>query len=146
MRWIASLAVIGALAIVRANGAEETSARFYVQLVRSANNHEALPPGVRPIGAKLKEKFGSPFKAGNYWETKREEVVVRPGHATKVALSPERSVEIGISGNRRTVTTYYNGRATERRSGPKGDGMTLIGDNRGGALWFVVVRKDRPGS
>ena len=145
MKSIAILTIIGALIIVRADGADAEATRFYIQLVRAGSSNEALPSGVRPVGMKLKEKFGAAFKAGNYWEAKREEVTVKPGRPTRVALSRERSVQIEVSGNRRTVTEYYKGRAVERRSGPRGDGMTLIGDNRGGGLSFVVVRRDRPG-
>jgi hypothetical protein len=146
MKWIARVAIMGALMAVLVNAAEAETSRFFVQLIHSGNGSEALPAGVRRVGARLKERLGGAFKARDYWEMKREEVLVSPGRAATVALSPERSVQIRISAERRTVTAYYRGRAVEHRSGPRGDGITLIGDNRGGGLWFVVVRRDKPGS
>jgi hypothetical protein len=146
MKLIWPLIMTATLAINLASAADAGATHFYVQLVRGTDKTESLPKGTRQLGPKLKQELGQAFKAQNYWEANRQEVLVTSGRPAHVSLGSDRSVQIDISGNRRTVTAYYKGRATERRSGPRGDGITLIGDNRGGGLWFVVVRRDRPGN
>jgi hypothetical protein len=62
-------------------------------------------------------------------------------------LDGTHEVEISLTDRKRTVTTLVKGRAIDRAQIPRGEAMTLIGTGQEkDGVWFVVVRRDKPGS
>jgi len=145
MMRVASVAVV--LFVAFCLQAEPPAAHYYVQLILATDS--TAPPSARAklAGPKLSRRLDQMLKAKTLWEMRRREVMVHPGHVAKVSLSTHRDVEIEVSGSKRVVTTFYKGRAITRQTIPRGGGMTVIGDcGAQDRLWFVVVRRDEPGS
>src|SRR4051812_12281603 len=137
------LAIVCMLALPAAAATEAT--RFYIQLIRATDDTNSPAPGAIRIGPKLSDKFHAVFHGKTYWEVKREEVLVSPAKPAKVSLNANRTVLIEVTDDKRTVTTYYKGDVTDRTTAPRGEGMTMIGDNHGkNTCCFIVVRRDKP--
>ncbi len=127
---------------------ESATTRFYVQLVRGTDESQPPASGCRRVGPKLAEQFQAVFRLKHYWEIDQKEIAVAPGKVNRVQLSPERIVEIDLSEPEKRKVTVLQGRTVlDRMIRPTGEAMTLIGGKRDGqSIWFVVVRRDRPGS
>jgi hypothetical protein len=87
------------------------------------------------------------FKWKNYWELNRQQVAVIPGGALRVKLGNGREAEIDLRNpKQRRVAAFQNGQLVERTISPAGEAMTIIGGNHDGkSMWFIVVRRDKPG-
>jgi len=145
MKRVASMAVV--LFVAFCVQAEPPTARYYVQLILATDSTAAPSAGAKLAGPKLSRRLREVLRPQTFWEMQRREVVVHPGRTAKVSLSTHRDVKIEVSDSKRIVTTVYKGRAVARETAPRGGCMSVIGDcGGGGRLWFIVVRRDKPGS
>jgi hypothetical protein len=119
---------------------------FYLQLIRGSDQNTPPTPDAKPIGPKLAERLYSVFKWKNYWELKRDSVVVRQGQRIRKRMSPEREVEIELLDSQKMcVRNYVNGRLTRSRYQPAADAFYVAGGDKGeDQSWFIVVRRERP--
>jgi hypothetical protein len=87
------------------------------------------------------------FKCKGYWEMSRQQVALVPGRAARVQLGNGREVEIDLRNPKeRRVAAFQNGQLVDRTINAAGEAMTIIGGNRDGkSVWFIVVRRDKPG-
>jgi hypothetical protein len=126
--------------------AQDRGVPFYLQLVRG--NDEDSPPtqGSKPVGPKLAEKLQTVFKWKNYWELKRDLVVVQCGQKIRKPLSAERQVEIELlDKNTVKVRIYLNGHLSRCRTQPSKGAFLIAGGDKGQSeSWFVIVRRDEP--
>ena len=143
---IAALALLGAAALAIYK-AEEAPITYYVQLLRGGNTDVPPVAGSKSIGSKLSKALRPVFSWTNYWEISRRQVRLSPGKKTKVRLSSMREVEINLTDpGIRQVTAFQDGKSLIKASQPTGDTMTIFGgEHEKGGIWFVVVRRDKPG-
>ena len=127
--------------------AGEGAITFYVQLVRGTETTQPPVPGCKPVGPKLAGTFRPVFKWKSYWEMNRQQVALGPGQTTRVRLGNGREAEIDLRNpKQRKVAAFQNGQLVDRTISPPGETMTIIGGNRDGkSVWFIVVRRDKPG-
>jgi len=145
VKRVVSVAVVLLVALCLRAG--PSAAPYYVQLIVATDSKMPPLPGAKPAGPKVARKCNLSLRPKTFWEVRCREVVVHPGAKVKVSLSKRREIEIEVSGEKRTVTTFYDGRAVMRATEPRRKGMTVIGDGgEEGRLWFIVVRRDKPGS
>jgi hypothetical protein len=126
--------------------ANDVGLTFYVQLVRGGDQDTPPVPDAKPIGRKLSQQLRSVFKWKNYWELKRDSIVVRQGQKARRRMSPEREVEIELLGSQRVAARIYaNGKLTRSRRQPAEAAFFVAGGAEGeNQSWFIVVRRDRP--
>jgi hypothetical protein len=127
--------------------AEEGATTFYVQLVRGTETTQPPAPGCKQVGPRLAGTFRPVFKWKSYWEMNRQQVVLVPGRTARVRLGNGREAEIDLRNPKeRRVAAFQNGQLVDRTITPPGEAMTIIGGNRDGkSVWFIVVRRDKPG-
>ena len=127
--------------------AEQGATTFYVQLVRGTEANKPPVPGCKQVGPRLAGTFCPVLKWKNYWELNRQQVAVVPGRAMRIKLGNGREAEIDLRNpKQRRVAAFQNGRLVERTISPTGEAMTIIGGNNDGkSMWFIVVRRDKPG-
>ena len=127
--------------------AEEGAATFYVQLIRGTDTEQPPMLGSKCVGPKLAKTFGPVFRCKGFWEINRQQVAVPPGKAKRVQLGNGREAEIDLRNpKQRRVAAFQNGQLVERTISPAGEAMTIIGGNHDGkSMWFIVVRRDKPG-
>lgn len=147
LRILMTLAV-SSLLVTSVATAEEGGTSYYVQLVRGTDADHSPQAGSQRIGPKLARRFQEVFKWKNYWEICQRKIEVVPGRTGKISLINGREVHIDLTKpGKRTVTTFQNGKLVERATGPADESMTLIGGvGDQASVWFVVVRRDKPGS
>ena len=77
----------------------------------------------------------------------RQQVALVPGQTSRVRLGNGREAEIDLANPKeRRVTAFQDGKLVDRTISPAGESMTIIGGNRDGkSMWFIVVRRDKPG-
>ena len=70
-----------------------------------------------------------------------------PGQTARVRLGNGREAEIDLRNpQERRVAAFQNGQLVDRTISPPGEAMTIIGGNRDGkSVWFIVVRRGKPG-
>ncbi len=144
---IVSILAVAAVALTGVAKAEESVIPYYVQLLRGTDSGLPPEPGSRQVGPRLAGKLQGVFKWKHYWELCQRKVEVLPGRKVRVRLANEREVEIDRTlPDKRTVTAFQNGQLVDRTVGPVGESMTLIGgDHDQASVWFIVVRRDKPG-
>ena len=119
---------------------------LYLQLVRGSDQDTAPTPDARPIELKLSNRLHSVLKWKNYWELKRDFIVVSQGQKLRRRLSPEREVEIEfLDPQQLAARIYVNGKLTQCRKQPAKAAFYVAGGDQGAdQSWFIVVREDRP--
>ena len=147
MRCSVVILVILACALAGGARAGQGATTFYVQLIRGTETMQPPVPGCKQVGPRLAETFRPVFKWKSYWEITRQQVALVPGQATRVRLGNGREAEIALRNPKeRSVAAFQNGQLVERTISPTGEAMTIIGGNRDGkSVWFIVVRRDKPG-
>lgn len=136
------------LALDAEAGAGQKSTTFYVQLIRGTDTERPPVRGCKCVGPRLSNTFSPVFRCKGYWEINRQQVALAPGQKARVRLGREREAEIDLSQPReRRVATFQNGQLVDRTISPAGDAMTIIGGKRDAkSVWFIVVRRDKPGT
>jgi hypothetical protein len=148
MRYFLSIVVLFVLAFPGVADAGDGAITYYVQLIRGTDSDQPPQAESGKVGSKLSQKLCCPFKWKHYWEICQRQVKVLPGQTVKVDLSNNRAAEIGLTKQgQRTVAAFLNAKLLARTSVPASDGMTVIGGDRDErSAWFIVVRRDKPGS
>ena len=143
--WI-FIALLVVLVLALAVRPQAETITFYVQLVRGCDGDTPPEPNSRKVGPRIIEKVRGPLRWEGYWEIDRQEVLLVPGHATKVRLAKKFLVGIDLTDqHHRKVTASQNGRVIAKLCVPREGAMTVIGGNRDEqSSWFIVVRRDRP--
>jgi hypothetical protein len=144
---VVRIIAVSVFALAGVAESQERPITYYVQLVRGTDSDQPPQAGSKLVGAKLVEKFHSVFKWKHYWEINQRKVELEPGRTVRVDLGHRREVEIDLRArDQRTVAAFENGKLVDRTIGPTGETMTLIGGNRDQkSVWFIVVRRDKPG-
>jgi len=147
MRRSVVILVVLACALAAEASAGQGATTFYVQLVRGTEANQPPVPGCKQVGPRLAGTFRPVFKWKGYWEMSRQQVAVVPGQAARVRLGNGREAEIDLRNPKeRRVTAFQNGQLVDRTISPTGEAMTIIGGNHDGkSVWFIVVRRDKPG-
>jgi|ERR1035441_1544700 hypothetical protein len=147
MRRSVAILFILACALAGETRAGQGVTTYYVQLVRGTETTQPPVPGCKQVGPKLAATFRPVFKWKSYWELNRQQVALGPGQTTRVRLGNGREAEIDLRNPKeRRVAAFQNGQLVDRTISPPGEAMTIIGGNRDGkSVWFVVVRRDKPG-
>ena len=145
-RSVVILVLLTCMLIGKATAGQGATA-FYVQLVRGTEANRPPVPGCKQVGPRLAGTFCPVFKWKSYWEMNWQQVAVAPGRAMRVRLGNGREAEIDLRNpKQRRVAAFQNGKLLERTISPEGGAMTIIGGNRDGkSMWFIVVRRDKPG-
>jgi hypothetical protein len=147
MSRILIMIAVSAFVVVAVARAGDGAITYYVQLIRGTDSEQPPQQGSKHVGAKLARQFNRAFKLKNYWEINQRTAEVKRGRSARLLLSNGREVEIDLRAqNKRTVAAFQNGILVDRTVVPVGEAMTLIGGNRDQqSVWFIVVRRDKPG-
>ena len=129
-----------------AKAGEASTLTLYLQLVRGSNATNPPTPEAKLIGPKLSARLHGIFEWTNYWEIKRDSVVLKSGDKTRKRMSAEREVEIELlNTHEMTVRTYCGGKTVcESRQSLENRFFITGGDKEGGQSWFIVMRRDPP--
>ncbi len=148
MRCVVSICFIGAVVLASVGIAEGGSTKYYVQLVHGTDSEQPPQPGSRPIGAKLASTLAGPLKWKHYWEVCQKQASVIVGGTMTVRLSNGREVQIDLTKpGKRAVTAFQSGKVVDRTIVPEGEALSVIGGDRDQkSAWFIVVRRDKPGT
>ena len=148
MRRLMVILMLTAVALADETRAAAQATTFYVQLVRGTESEQPPVPRCKSVGRKLAQTFGPVFKCRGYWEIERQQIVVSPGQMARVQLGNGRAAEIDLRNPKeRKVAAFEDGRLVDRTTMPKSEGMTIIGGKRQDkSVWFIVVRRDKPGN
>ncbi len=148
MRFLVGALAFSLFAFTGAARAADQAKQYYVQLIRGTDSDRPPQAGARNVGPKLSETLRCALKWTNYWEICQREVEVLPGRTTRVRLNSDREVEIDLrKPGTRTVAAFQSGQLVDRTSTPLGEAMSVIGAKRDEkSVWFIVVRRDKPGS
>ena len=146
MKTLVCIGLLALAALPLVFGADTEKVTYYVQLIRGNNDDKPPVPQAKRIGPKLSKKLCPVFKWESYWEISRQQIELGRGQKAKVKLSREREVVIDLSdAAKRKVIVYSEGKEVSRISRPVGEGMTVVGGDRGhDSVWFIVVRRDKP--
>jgi len=147
MRLGVVILVMLACALASEASAAQGATTFYVQLIHGTDTAQPPLPGCKCVGPRLAGTFRPVFKCKGYWEMSRQQVALVPGRAARVQLGNGREVEIDLRNPKeRRVAAFQNGQLVDRTINAAGEAMTIIGGNRDGkSVWFIVVRRDKPG-
>jgi hypothetical protein len=147
MRRSVVILVMLACALAGEARAGQGATTFYVQLVRGTETTRPPMPGCKQVGPRLAGTFRPVFKWKGYWEMNRQQVAVVPGQTARVRLGNGREAEIDLRNpKQRRVAAFQDGQLVDRTISPPGEAMTIIGGNRDAkSVWFIVVRRDKPG-
>jgi hypothetical protein len=118
-----------------------------MQLIRGTDSDTPPTPEARPAGRELRRRLQM-FRWKNYWEIKRQTVVIPSGGKSRCRMTSERDVEIGLPDKREMVVCIYlNGKLTRRRTQAIETAFYITGgdtDSDAAQSWFIVVRRDQP--
>lgn len=139
--------ILAALTIDPAGSVQKGSgSTYFVQLIHGTNAEKAQNAGWKPVDPKVSRVLSTIFTWGNYWEVKREAVVVTAGRVSNVKVTADRNLEIKLLKNGQTELRLYRANVLKRIIKTSGDSNLSIlgGDSAGKNGWFIVVRRDRP--
>ncbi len=148
MRLLISICFVCAVALASFGNGEGGSTKYYVQLVHGTDSNQPPQAGSKRIGAKVAATLAGPLKWKHYWEVCPKEVAVTPGRTTTVPLNNGREVQIDFTKQgKRAVTAIEGGKVVDRTIVPEGEALSVIGGDRDQkSAWFIVVRRDKPGT
>jgi hypothetical protein len=123
-----------------AQGAER---KLEAQLLWATDDAKSPDPNHKPVDADLNRKLKSiPLKYKHYFEVKRQTFGITDKTYTKVEMSKQCYIEVKDKGETRvTVKLYGEGKFVKRLDSalPKGETVTIAGDDKNGTAWLVVV-------
>lgn len=132
-----------------ANAADKAKPVIYsVQLISATEENRPPVPGSKPVDPKLDKCLHAAFKFKNFWEINRQNVPIVAGKKAITRLTSERQVEIDLTEpGKRKVTAFDRGKSFFREVRPLGRAATIIGgDHDSQSVWFIIVRRNEPGS
>jgi hypothetical protein len=138
--WVLTLALLGWVALPQSQAAER---KLEAQLLWATDDAKSPDPHHKPVDPVLDKKLKSiPLKYKSYFEVKRQVFVINDKDYSKVEMSKHCYIEVKDKGeNRVTVKLYGEGKFVKRLDGPlpKGETVTIAGDDKNGTAWLVVV-------
>jgi hypothetical protein len=148
VRQIVLLLVIVLLGPAAARSAEVSTFSFYVQLVRGSDADTPPSPDAVRVGVEVGRRLHGVFRWKNYWEMKRQHVLLSEGKTVRAQMSPHLDVEISVPGNQEMVVCIYaDGKLIRQRHQAVQTRFYITGgDNDDAQSWFIVVRRDEPGA
>lgn len=125
---------------------EGSSVTYCIQLLHGTNDSKAQNPSWKAVGPKLSQVFSPVFKWKQYWEVKREKVIVTGGKVSRVKITTDRDLEIELMKNGQTELRLYRSGELKRKMRTSGESELSIlgGDTATKDGWFLVVRRDKP--
>jgi hypothetical protein len=142
------LSLLLASILTNHSAARQPGVKFYLQLVLASDGSSSRPHDAKPVGPKLSEKLSSVFKWKNYWELRRDSMVVRQGEKVRKSMSPEHAVELELLDPEKVgIRIFLNGELARTRTQPVKNAFCVTGGRHikdQSLSWFVVVRTDEP--
>ena len=140
------LLLLTGLGYLTVQAGEAQKVTFHIQLIRGSDSEKPEDPAWKPVGVKLGKNLRGVFRWKNYWEVKREAVMLSKDKAARLRLTQEHEVEVKLLDPPNTrIRLYQNGELIRCSHQPIGEHMSILGgESRAGECWFVVVRRDKP--
>jgi hypothetical protein len=133
-------ATIG-LALATASAGER---KMEARLIWGTNGDKSPEPSHKPLEGDLAKKLNEmPLKWKNYFEVTRKVFVVNDKAYTNIVMSKKCTIEVKDKGNNNvTVKLYGEGTQVNRidKPLPKGEVITIGGDDKGKNAWLITVR------
>jgi hypothetical protein len=141
-RMVCLLALAMGVVAVQPN-ARAAERKLEAQLLWATDDAKSPDPNHKPVDGDLSRKLKSiPLKYKHYFEVKRQAFDINDKAYTKVEMSKQCYIEVKDKGESRvTVKLYGEGRFVKRLDSalPKGETVTIAGDDKNGTAWLVVV-------
>jgi hypothetical protein len=138
--WLLAVALTGWVVLPDIQAAER---KLEAQLLWATDDAKSPDPHHKPVDPVLDKKLKSiPLKYKNYFEVRRQTFVITDKDYSKVEMSKQCYIEVKDKGeNRVTVKLYGEGKLVKRLDSPlpKGETVTIAGDDKNGTAWLVVV-------
>lgn len=138
--WVASFTLVFCVLCMTAQAAER---KLEARLVWASDADKSPDPSHKPLEGDLAKKLKAmPLKYKNYFEVKRLGFAINDKTYVKVEMSKQCYIEVKDKGeNRVTVKLYGEGKMVKRVDSPlpKGETVTIAGDDKDGTAWLVMV-------
>ncbi|MGH7969654.1 MAG: hypothetical protein ACREIC_13100 [Limisphaerales bacterium] len=124
----------------------DTSATYYIQLIRGSDTDAQPTASAKLVGQKLQKRLQCVFSWKKYWEMQREAVVVPRGQTVRERMDAERTIELeSLDPNNVAVRIFSGGHLVRSRRQPAANAFCIAGACAGDhQCWFIVVRRDKP--
>ena len=136
---------VAAIALTLGLGAASAAERrIEARLIWGTNGDKSPEPSHKPLEGDLAKKLNEmPLKWKNYFEVNRQVFAINDRVYTNVLMSKKCTIEVKDKGNNNiTVKLYGEGKQVNRidKPLPKGEVITIGGDDKGNNAWFITVR------
>jgi hypothetical protein len=131
------------LAVPAAHAGDAKETKLEVLLVWGTNDEKSPDPEHKPLDPKLASKLKM-FKWKNYFLVCDKTVAIPFQGNKKVKLSDRAEVEIKDKENSKfEISLYGKGKLvqTTTKAVPKGDVLTIAGDDKNDCAWFILIRQ-----
>lgn len=134
--------VLAFFALTGLAGAAER--KMEARLIWGTNEEKSPDPKHRPLDGDLSKKLRQmPLKWKNFFEVNRQVFSINTTNYTEVVMSKQCTIQVkDKGGNNVTVKLYGEGKQVNRvdKPLPKGEVLTIGGDDKDKNAWFVTVR------
>ena len=118
--------------------------KIEARLIWGTNEEKSPDPNHKPLEGDLARKLHDmPLKWKNYFEVTRKIFTISDSTYTNVVMSKQCTIEVKDKGaNNVTVKLYGEGKPVRRvdKPLPKGEVLTIGGDDKNNSAWFITVR------
>lgn len=118
--------------------------KIEARLIWGTNDEKSPDPQHKPLEGELAKKLHDmPLKWKNYFEVNRRIFTISDSAYTNVVMSKQCTIEVKDKGaNNVTVKLYGEGKPVRRvdKPLPKGEVLTIGGDDKNNSAWFITVR------
>lgn len=118
--------------------------KIEARLIWGTNEEKSPDPKHKPLEGELARKLHDmPLKWKNYFEVNRRIFTISDSAYTNVVMSKQCTIEVKDKGaNNVTVKLYGEGKPVRRvdKPLPKGEVLTIGGDDKNNSAWFITVR------
>lgn len=119
--------------------------KIEARLIWGTNEEKSPDPKHKPLEGDLAKKLHDmPLKWKNYFEVNRKVFTISDSAYTNVVMSKQCTIEVKDKGaNNVTVKLYGEGKPVRRvdKPLPKGEVLTIGGDDKNNSAWFITVRQ-----
>lgn len=130
----------GACPVAAALGELKLDAR----LIWGSDDDKSPNPKHKKLDTELTKKLRKIFKWKNYFSCEEKVVTIPINQSTRIQMSERCTIEVKNLGNSRVeVYLFGEGKFINRTSHtlPKGDWLTLAGDDKNETAWFIVLKQ-----
>lgn len=118
--------------------------KMEARLIWGTNEEKSPDSKHKPLEGELARKLHDmPLKWKNYFEVNRRIFTISDSAYTNVVMSKQCTIEVKDKGaNNVTVKLYGEGKPVRRvdKPLPKGEVLTIGGDDKNNSAWFITVR------